>query len=1798
MTTAMEIPIILGYQLSELLYYSPRTKVYRGIQQEDSQTVVIKMMASSCPSFNELMQFRNQYTIARNLNIPGVVCPQVLKPYGNGYILVMEDAGEISLREYAQTNSLSLVEFLGIAIQLSEILHSLNQSRVIHKDIKPANILIHPQAKRVKLIDFSIASLLPRETQEIKNPNILEGTLAYISPEQTGRMNRGIDYRSDFYSLGVTFYELLTGELPFNADDPMELVHCHIAKKSPNVVTVNSDIPIVISSIIEKLMAKNASDRYQSALGLKYDLERCLYQLKETGKVTYFEIGQRDLCDRFLIPDKLYGREGEVGELLAAFEWVCQGNSQLMLVAGFSGIGKTAVVNEVHKPIVKQRGYFIKGKFDQFNRNIPFSAFVQALRDLMGQLLSESDGQLSSWKDKILQAVGSQGQIIIDVIPELELIIGQQPPITELSATAAQNRFNLLFQKFLQVFTTPDHPLVIFLDDLQWADVASLKLMQLLMGVSQTGYLLMIGAYRDNEVWGAHPLMLTLDEVGKIGAKINTITLKPLAKTSLNELVGDTLCCRIELAQTLTNFVYEKTQGNPFFATQFLKALHDDGVITFNQEVGYWQCDMIGLRDAILTSDVVEFMATQLQKLPQETQDILKLAACIGNKFDLETLAIICQQSQAEAATALWKALQEEFVLPQSQVYKFYLGEGKQYPEVENTQVVNYRFLHDRIQQAAYSLIPEDKKQVTHFNIGQLLLKNVTVVEEDDRIFDIVNHLNYGIELINEVEKRSEIAKLNLIAGTKAKASTAYTAAIEYATTGIKLLNIDCWQSQYDLVLALYNLAAEAAYLAGNLELMEECIQIIMLSAENPLDKVKLYEVKIQAYGAQNKSIEAVNTAKEFLKLLEVEFPETISDDYVIAEIKKNNFIFADNSIEDLINLPLMTEEKPLAIMQILSCTITLAYQVDSHLFILIALKQFSLSNQHGNAPISSFCYVAYGFIICELAKDIDSGYEFGKLAVNLLNKFSSKEVTAKVIQTFNASIRHLKEHIQETLQPLLEAYSIGLETGDLEFAALSIYFYGCHLYFLGQELSGLQKEMETYRSAIQKIQQKRIVNHHEIFRKTILNLLGDVDNLCTLNGEAYHEDTMLLLSIESNDTIALINFYFCKLQLSYLFGEYHQIQEYITKVEQYLSGALGVVIFRQCHFYTSLARLSIYQDANGDKQTQLLEKVIENQERMQMWANHCPMNVLHQYHLVEAEKYRVLGHKTEAMEYYDYAITGAIENGYIQEEALANELAAKFYLDWGKQKVASAYMQSAYNCYARWGAKAKVIDLEQKYPQLLAPILQPTPMPSRGIIITQTTSNYNSWFDFAAVMKAAQAISEEIELEKLLTTLMEIVITNAGAQIGHLILWQDSQWVVVATGNQQQSQILEIPLDKYQQIPHHLISSIPRTQQVAIFENLSDSVQFAADPYIINHQPKSVLCTPISHKGKHIGILYLENNLTIGAFTDERVEIIKLLTNQAAISLENARLYQQIETYSQTLEVKVEQKTQALNQKAEDLELALKNLQQTQAQLIHTEKMSSLGQLVAGIAHEINNPVNFIKGNLTHIQNYMEDIISLVELYDEEYSQPSLAIKAKREEIDIDFLQQDATNILESIKLGSNRISQIVLSLRNFSRLDEAPLKEVDLHSGIESTLLILQNRFCQFENKPEIQLVKEYGNLPTVSCYPSQLNQVFLNILNNAIDAIRENPLIGDKPQIRISTEVIEDSQIQITIANTNSYIPPEIQKRIFEPFFTTKPIGRGAGLGLFTSYSIVKKHGGDLILNSQLQGVTKFIISIPIM
>ncbi|MEG4344098.1 AAA family ATPase [Microcoleus sp. A003_D6] len=1481
---------IAGVAAQTLLYESANSLVYRAIREADNRPIILKLLKESYPTPQELVRYRTEFRITQQLKEPGIVQVYDLQKYQNSLVMFVEDFGGESLTIWMQQRQFSLKEFLQIAIATTEILGQIHRANIIHKDINPSNIVYNPKTEQLKIIDFGISTQLSRETPILTNPGVLEGTLAYISPEQTGRMNRTLDYRTDFYSLGVTFYELLTGKLPFDTEYPLELVHCHIAKQPIPPHEIEPQIPVIVSQIVSTLMAKNAENRYQTALGIKHDLEMCLIQLQATDSIEEFDLGTRDITDRFLIPEKLYGRETEVSSLLAAFERVSTGSAEMMLVAGFSGIGKTAVVNEVHKPIARQRGYFIKGKYDQFQRNIPFSAFVQAFRELMGQLLSESDAQLQTWKAKILTAVGESGQVLIEVIPELERIIGAQSPALELSGTAAQNRFNLLMQKFVQVFTQAEHPLVMFLDDLQWADSASLKLLQLLM--QDRGYLLVLGAYRDNEVSPTHPFMLTVDEIVKSGAVVNTITLQPLSLADMNQLVADTLICDLSLSQPLTELVYQKTKGNPFFSTQFLKALHEEGQIIFDWDVRHWQCDIAQAR-LTHADDVVEFMALQLQKLPKETQEVLKLAACIGAQFDLETLAVVSEELPEQTASALWKALQEGLISLIAEGYKFIQIDAQS----PTNYVANptYRFLHDRVQQAAYSLIPDDQKQTTHYQIGQLLLQEIPSEAREDRIFEIVNQLNYGTSLITQQPQRDELAQLNLIACRKARTATAYQAAREYVTVGLSLLGDNNWQQLYEMTLAFHELAAEVAMLCGNFEVMEQFIDTVIEQAHSLLEKVNVYCIRIQSHISQGKLISAIAIAQPVLQQLGVTFPETPTPSDLQQEIQEIEELIGDREIADLVHLPEMRDAEKLATLKIVNIISPAAYLTGSTLYSLLNTLSVKLSIQYGNTSTSTFGYATYGNILCNFFQLVDTGTQFGSLALQIISKLDAKASKTEILMILGILIVHRKSHIKETLPMLQDGYTSALEFGNLVMAGYNGHTFCLNSFWCNQSLATLEQEICAYCHSLMQINQLTTANYCRIYWQPVLNLLGLAEHPTLLSGKALEETEFLQQLQSAKDGYGLYIFHLYKLMLCFLFGEIEPAKNHAIEVRRYFMAGAGLVSEPVFYLYDSLLTLALL-NPEVEETAEALQSVTENQTRLQHWAHYAPMNYQHKVDLVEAEKCRVLGQKAEAIELYDKATLGAKVNEYIQEEGLANELAAKFYLNWGKEKLAQTYMIEAYYCYAQWGATAKVKDLETRYSQLLAAI-QPgrknTKATARG---TTTGSAYN--LDITTVMKAYQAISGEIMLDKLMSSLMKILMENAGAQRGYLILSSQGKLLIEAEGtiNSELVTVLQsIPIENCQELSSAIVNYVARTQESIVLDDAVREGQFTNDPYIQKHQPKSILCVPLINQSQIISIVYLENNLTAGAFTPERVELLKLLSGQAAISIQNSKLYTEV---------------------------------------------------------------------------------------------------------------------------------------------------------------------------------------------------------------------------------------------------------------------------------------------------------------
>ncbi|MCC3573295.1 MAG: AAA family ATPase [Microcoleus sp. PH2017_34_RAT_O_A] len=1468
----------------------------------------------------------------------------------------------------------------------------------------------------------------------------------------------------------------------------------------------------------------------------------------------------------------------------------------MILVSGYSGIGKSCLVNEVQKPIVRQRGYFIGGKFDQFKRNIPYASVIQAFQSLIRQLLTESTASIQTWKQKLLAALGTSGQVVTDVIPEVELIIGKQPEVPQLGPTESQNRFNRVFKQFINVFTAKEHPLVVFLDDLQWADSASLKLIELLVTDSDSKYLLLIGAYRDNEVSATHPLIQTIENIQKAGAgipeRVSNIVLAPLELSHVQLLISETLKIRIsEKIQLFAELLFNKTQGNPFFLTQLLRTLYQENLLVYDFPSSTWQWDLghiqaIGITDC----NVVELIARNIRKLPVSAQSALKLAACIGNQFKLEVLSIVSEKSQKETALNLWDALQAGLVLPLSNDYKIPLVfEGLETGLAGLQDVkVDYKFLHDRVQQAAYSLIPEEQKKETHLKIGQLLLQNTAPEARKNNIFALVNQLNFGIDLLTSEQERCELAELNLIAGQKAKAAAAFEPALRYFNLGIQLLNsvfrpgekesevMSSWQSHYNLTLALHTEAMEAEYLNTNLQQAEILGELILQQATTQLDAIKIYEIKIQMYVNTFQMPRALDTGLQALEMMGLSLSR-------LQSLAKNQVILP--KFEDLEKLPRMTDPELIAVIKLLQSITIPALGVDPEIGFEIVVCQVNLCNQQGYSAIAALSYVFYGTLLCTIG-EIEKGYHSGKVAVKLLDKFEAKELICPVYNMFNSFIRPWKEHARESLTPLQDALQNGIEFGYLVYVGYCVSNYCIYLFLTGGQLESLFDKQLLYVNLSQEIGNPYIALEINVERQLNLNLQGLVTDKYRLIGEAIDEVTLLAQSQAAKNGWTLFHLYIAKGILLYLLKDGAGAIANLSEALEYIKSIMGLMYVAIHNFYYSLALLAVYPTADTEQQAQYLEQVEANQKKMQDWAFHAPMNYQHKYELVEAEKARVLGEKDRAIAFYDRAIQHSREQGYIQEEALANELAAEFYLFVGRQKVAKVYMTDAYYGYIRWGANAKVADLEKRYPQLIVRMpesdsLTISDRPTVTVTSATVTGTHKA-LDFATVMKASLAISGEIVLDALLDKLMRILLENAGAQTGFLIAPKNGEFVIEAAGEVGGDVRVLSGAGLDCAYPRSLINFVDRTQQDVVLNDASSDAIFHNDPYIVDRQPKSVLCAAIVYQGKLTAILYLENNLTTGAFTGDRLEVLKLLSSQAAIALENARLYTNLETankqlaeYNFTLEAKVKERTQELHEKNSLLSEEIKERQKAEAAARDASHAKS--EFLANMSHELRTPLNGILG---YTQIFKRD----------------------------KHLTSQQQNGIGVIHRCGEHLLALIEDILDLSKIEarrmELVATDFDFPDFIQGINAICSIRASQKNIAFNCEYLSYFPS--AISADEKKLRQILINLIGNAVKFTERGGVtfkvsvvdcVSDENRTEVLTTNLDGTRTEVLTTNlrirfqvedTGIGIAADELPKIFTPFEqvgNTRRHTEGTGLGLAISRELVEIMGSELQVESTL-------------
>jgi PAS domain S-box-containing protein len=1812
----------------EVLRRDEEFVLYRGAHSSHSglPSILLLAPASTQPALETLKKIEYEYLLRDELDSAWAVRSLALSEQRGQMTLVLEDPGGETLDRFL-SGPMEIRQFLCLASGLATALGGLHKRDLIHKDVKPSNVLLNAATGQVRLMGFGIASRLPRERQAPEPPEFIAGTLPYMAPEQTGRMNRSIDSRSDLYALGVTLYEMLTGTLPFAAPDPMELVHCHIARQPTPPWEKLKSIPRTVSAIIMKLLAKTAEERYQTAAGAESDLRRCLFKWETRGWIDDFPLGEHDTPDRLLIPEKLYGRESEIDTLLAAFDRVVGvGRPELVLVSGYSGIGKSSVVNELHKPLVPPRGLFASGKFDQYKRDIPYATLAQAFQSLIRRLLGKSEADLAPWREALREALGPNGRLIIDLVPELELIIGAQPRVPDLPPQDARRRFQLVFRRFVSVFAQPSHPLALFLDDLQWLDAATLDLVEDLLTQPDVHYLMLIGAYRDNEVDSSHPLMRKLEAVRSAEAAVHEIRLAPLDQKYVTQLLVDALHTEPNRASPLAQLVHEKTGGNPFFVIQFLRVLVEENLLAFAHDTAQWSWDLNRIHAKGYTDNVVDLMVGRLGRLRAATQTAVQQLACLGNTAAVGTLCLVYGTTEADIHSVLEEAVRAELI------------------ERLND---SYRFIHDRIQEAAYSLVPESLRPEAHLRIGRLLAAHTPPEQREEAIFEIVNQLNRGAVLVTSLEERQHLAEFNLIAGKRAKAATAYGPALTYLAAGAAALPEDAWERCYRLVFAIEINRAECEFLTGDLTAAEERLATLSSRATNLVDKAAAACLRTTVYTTLYRSDRAVEICLEYLREAYIAWSPHPTDQEIREEFDRLWQQLGSRPIEGLFDLPLMSDPNSRAMMEVLSELVAPAYFTDANLWGLALLRMANLSIKDGNCDGSCYAYGFINMVVGARFGEYRAGFRFCQLSLDLVEKKGLDRFKARTFYASGVVVTPWTQHVRTGVPIIRRSLETALETGDQTYRAYGYSSLVSNFLASGVPLEEVQREAESGLEFAQKVHFGLVVDVLQgqlSFIRTIRGLTPVFGSFCEDGFDEGPFEQHLEGLLWPNSW-----YWIRKLQARFYAGDYRQAVAAAAKAQPLLYTMAAFFEEAEYHFYGALARAAACDSATPDERREHFDALAEHQKRLVQWAENCPDNFEDRAALVGAEMARLEGRTLDAETLYEQAIRSAHANGFINNEALANELAARFYAARGFDKIANTYLKDARYGYLRWGAEGKVRQLDEQYPDLR----QDKPVASSTGMIATSVEH----LDLATVIKVSQAVSGEMVLEKLIDRLMRTAIEHAGAERGVLIVPRGDALQIEAEATASgKGVIVHLRDDAHTAaaLPDSLVRCAMRTQDTVILDDASRQNPFSADPYIVQRRARSILGLPLINQGKLIGILYLENNLAPQVFTADRVMVLKVLASQAAISLENTRLYRDLEDREArirrlveanvvgvvmwTLDGAIIEANEAflhmMQYGREDLasgrvswtdltpaewrdcddravadlkatgifqpfekEFFRKNgsrvpvllagalfegnrnegvafvldlseqkraeqererLRQLEAELAHINRVSTLGEMAASLAHEIKQP---IAAAITSANSCVEWLA---------HEPPNLD-RARAAAAKID-------------KYG-NRAAEIIDRIRSFYRKSPPRRELVDVNGTIQEMLTLLKGEATRSAVAMRTELA---ADLPKIMVDLVQLQQVFMNLMLNAIEAMKDSG--GDltvKSQLR-------EGQLQFSVSDMGVGLPAEKMEQIFSAFFTTKP--QGSGMGLTISRSIVESHGGRLWATANDGRGATFHLTLP--
>ena len=1693
------------------------------VKNDKEETFLVKRLKKN-KNTQSLTRFKKFLSLQSKLPIEQLISPVECLDEQQYCYAVFPFSQQTQSLAALSLSSLSLEKKLEIAINICQLYAQLHQLGFIVNNICPDHIFIDENFQPL-IYDLSFATKISVLYKRASNTSVDRQYLATLSPEASGRMDRAVEVYSDLYSIGACLFKLFTSRFPFNYDDEMELVHAHIAKKPKLANVYNAELPEAVAHILARLLAKEPHQRYQTVQGLKADLVRCATDLKKLNNIPLFSLGKNDFSNKLTFSAALFGRSKEQNILLQAFRHVeQQKNSQICVVSGYSGVGKSRLIKELHRPIIEKQGYFVSGKYEQYKKTTAYFALIQAITDLVEQLLGESEESLTNWKKVFQTALQGNGQLLIELVPELALIIGMQPIPTELPPKEARHRFNATLANFLQALGQQNRIVSIFIDDMQWADVATIKLLQHLVESKNSSNLLLIVAYRDNEISTTHPLNQFLEDIKKTTSFNSQINLLPLKATAIDEFIAASLSLTLQEIQPLIDIVIEKTAGNPFFIKEFIKSLNEQGILTKNKK-NQWHWDEQLTHRLTATDNVIELMAIRLTHVSTLGQNILHHAACIGSVVSIDLLTYVVGLTNKDVERALRPLIADGLLIAYSQ--------NQQIDTLEQI-----KFSHDKIQQAAYLLANPVPKSLIHYKVAQYYLSNInsTLIKNsytDDNIFDYIEHLNLASSLYIEQGNEKLLAHFNNVAGQKALESNDYNSALYYFEQAEHYLDKQHWQQEYKLSLSIALGKANVLYLTqdyqqGNLHFQQHSALI-----SNIIDQAHFTKVQVLSLIAQNEMQKAFDLGIATLQAISITLPPaTEALNYLAIE----KYYQRDN-IAKLANLSAMTDSRQLLALDILNAIQTPAYLLSPVEYMRIAYTSLELCLLGGLSALSAKVFVTHGLLLCGAFSRFEEGLAFAALATKVNQLYPSEAIHVEVEFTRNVSIAHWTAPLSSTLKPLEDNFYHGIECSSIEYAFHSTLFQSMHSLLCGEDLSTCQKIFARHTDVMRNKKQYYQLVIMQIWQQLIKNLQDEKTHTNNLQGQHFNESVQLPALIESENVTTLFTYHLARMIQAYLFNDIAQAYEQVKLAQSYQNSVVSLYHFGEFHFYAALIRTQYArQHISGQQHNdENMLAINTSLSLIEQWALSAPENYQHKAKLIRAEL-QFLSQDCAAWQNYDQAIALAKQHSANHHAALANELAGNYWLAANKKSLARDYYQQACNDYQIWGASHKAQQLLELHQSLLVkPSHHSHKLPSY-----QQQSNNAQVLDLASVLKASETLSGKVDLTAFLHRMMVIIIENAGAQNGALLLQSDG---ILNT---------EIALSRdgisntSQQLPFSIINFVSRTLKAQVLTQTSIEEQFFSDPYFTEHQPKSVICVPSIVKGNLQGIVYLEHYDIEGAFSAERVNVLQLLADQTAISFDNAKLYQQVVSYSRNLENQIHERTK---------ELAAEKIKAEQAN-------QAKSNFLANMSHEIRTPMNAVIG----------------------LSQ--LALRTK-----LSATQQD---YLEKIQDSSKSLLGLINDILDFSKIEAQKLTLEKIQFSLDEILQRVVN-ICAFKvHEKNLELVIDIApDVPKILIGdPLRLQQVIINLANNAVKFTQSGSI---RVCIKKHSESTEKCCLKFSVHDTGIGMSKEQQQGLFQSFTqaddsVTRKYG-GTGLGLAISKQLTELMGGKISLTSELNTGSTF-------